>query len=65
MANELIADRCAELATLIDRHTDGKGNGLHPTSIAPLEFARKSLTGTMLHGISTPMLAIGRCRIEG
>jgi hypothetical protein len=58
MANELIIDRCAELATLINRHTEGQGNGLHSTSIAPLEFARESLTGTMLHGVSTPMLAI-------
>ncbi|MGL4619353.1 MAG: AraC family transcriptional regulator [Chroococcidiopsis sp.] len=58
MTDELIADRCRELAALIDRHTDGKGDGFHQTSIAPLGFARESLTGTMLHGVSTPMLAI-------
>ena len=58
MTDQAISDRCAELATLINRHTDGKGDGLHQTDIAPLEFARESLIGTMLHGVSTPMLAI-------
>jgi AraC-like DNA-binding protein len=58
MTDELIADRCRELAALVNRHTDGKGDGFHQTSIAPLGFARESLTGTMLHGVSTPMLAI-------
>jgi AraC-like DNA-binding protein len=58
MTEELIADRCRELAALINRHTDGKGDGFHQTSIAPLGFGRESLTGRMLHGVSTPMLAI-------
>jgi AraC-like DNA-binding protein len=58
MTDELIADRCRELAALVNRHTDGKGDGFHLTDIAPLAFARESLTGTMLHGVSTPMLAI-------
>ncbi|MEH2043610.1 AraC family transcriptional regulator [Nostoc sp.] len=58
MTDELIADRCRELAALVNRYTDGKGNGFHQTSIAPLGFNRESLTGTMLHGVSTPMLAI-------
>ena len=58
MTDELIVDRCRELATLVSRHTDGKGDGFHPTSIAPLAFGRESLTGRMLHGVSTPMLAI-------
>jgi hypothetical protein len=46
MTNELVADRCRELATLVNRHTNGKGDGFHPTNIAPLAFARESLTGT-------------------
>lgn len=58
MTDELIADRCRELAALFNRHTDGKGDGFHQTSIAPLGFSRESLTGAMLHGVSTPMLAI-------
>jgi AraC-like DNA-binding protein len=58
MTDELIADRCRELAALLNRHTDGKGDGFHQTSIAPLSFGRESLTGKMLHGVSTPMLAI-------
>lgn len=58
MTDELIVDRCRELAALINRHTNGKGDGFHQTSIAPLGFNRESLTGTMLHGVSTPMLAI-------
>lgn len=58
MTDRLIVDQCRELAALIDLHTDGKGDGFHQTSIAPLGFARESSTGTMLHGVSTPMLAI-------
>ena len=58
MTDEPIANRCRELAVLINRHTDGKEDGFHPTSIAPLGFGRESLTGRMLHGVSTPMLAI-------
>lgn len=58
MTDELIADQCRELAALVNRHTDGKGDGFQQTSIAPLGFSRESLTGTMLHGVSTPMLAI-------
>jgi len=58
MTDELIADQCRELAALINRHTDGKGDDFHQTSIAPLGFSRESLTGRMLHGVSTPMLAI-------
>lgn len=58
MTDGLIADQCRELTALINRHTDGKGDGFHPTSIAQLGFTRESLTGRMLHGVSTPMLAI-------
>ena len=58
MTDEVISNKCAELAAFINRYTAGKGDGLHPTDIATLEFARESITGTMLHGVSTPMLAI-------
>ncbi len=56
MTDERIADRCRELAALINHHTIG--DGFQQTSIAPLGFTRESLTGTMLHSVSTPMLAI-------
>ena len=58
MTNATITDRCAELATLITRHTDGKGNGFHNTVIDRLGFSRESAVGTVMHGISAPMLAI-------
>jgi AraC-like DNA-binding protein len=58
MTDLVSSDRCAELAALVKRHTNGKGDGFHQTNIAPLEFARESLTGKMLHGVSAPMLAI-------
>lgn len=58
MKNAIISDRCAELATLITRHTDGKGDGFHDTDIDRLGFGRESTVGAGMHGISAPMLAI-------
>jgi AraC-like DNA-binding protein len=57
-----IVDRCQELATLVTRHTDGKGDGFHKTAINKLEFQRKSAvsssTCTPLSGITEPIFAI-------
>lgn len=53
-----IANQCRELATLITRHTDGKGDGFHKTGIDKLAFARESSVSASLHGVSEPMLAI-------
>ncbi|WP_310416286.1 AraC family transcriptional regulator, partial [Chamaesiphon sp. OTE_8_metabat_110] len=53
-----ISERCLELATLVTRHTDGKGNGFHQTGIDRLEFQRESAAPVCLHGVSTPILAI-------
>lgn len=57
-----IVDRCQELATLVTRHTDGKGDGFHKTAIDKLEFQRKSTvsnsTCTPLFGITEPIFAI-------
>jgi AraC-like DNA-binding protein len=57
-----IVDRCQELATLVTRHTDGKGDGFHKTGIDKLEFQRKSTvsnsTYTPLFGITEPIFAI-------
>jgi AraC-like DNA-binding protein len=58
MTEATITDRCAELATLIARHTDGKGDGFHETAIGRLGFGRESAIGAAMHGISNPMLAI-------
>ena len=53
-----IASQCQELATLITRHTDGKGDGFHQTKIDKLQFARESCVGSTLAAVGTPMLAI-------
>ncbi|MFM2304201.1 MAG: hypothetical protein RLZZ135_1611 [Cyanobacteriota bacterium] len=43
-----IANQCQELATLITRHTEDRGNGLHPSGIDKLEFGRESNVSTSL-----------------
>ncbi len=53
-----IANQCNELAALITRHTDGKGDGFHQTTIEQLEFQRESSVLTTLHGVYEPILAI-------
>ena len=53
-----VAKQCQELAALITRHTDGKGDGFHPTAIAQLEFQRESSVATVLRGICDPTFAI-------
>ncbi|MEH2418565.1 AraC family transcriptional regulator [Nostoc sp.] len=53
-----IADQCQELAALVTRHTDGKGNGFHKTAIEQLEFQRESSVSTTLQGVCEPILAI-------
>lgn len=59
---QAIANQCQELATLVTRHTDGKGDGFHETEIDKLEFQRKSAvsnsTCTPLCGITEPIFAI-------
>ena len=52
-----IASRCAELATRVARDTDGRGNGIHSTAIAQLEFMRDD-TSTMICSVYEPALAI-------
>lgn len=53
-----IAKQCQELAALITRHTDGKGDGFHQTAIAQLEFQRESSVSTVLRGVCDPTFAI-------
>lgn len=51
-------DACQELAELVTRHTDGKGNGIHATAIAQLEFMRESTAPTALRAVYEPTLCI-------
>jgi AraC-like DNA-binding protein len=53
-----IAHQCQELAALVTRHTDGKGDGFHKTAIEQLEFQRESSVFTTLQGVCEPILAI-------
>jgi AraC-like DNA-binding protein len=57
-----IVDRCQELATLVTRHTDGKGDGFYQTAIDPLAFQRESTVFTSsftpLCGVTEPIFAI-------
>lgn len=56
--HEAAIDRCKELAALVDRYTDGKGNGAHATAIDPLVFMRECDPSTAMHVVSEPLLAI-------
>ncbi|MGD1941024.1 MAG: AraC family transcriptional regulator N-terminal domain-containing protein [Leptolyngbyaceae cyanobacterium] len=52
-----IASRCAELAKRIARHTEGKGNGSHPTAIAQLDLIRDDAS-TNICSVYEPALAV-------
>ncbi|MEO0431337.1 MAG: AraC family transcriptional regulator [Cyanobacteria bacterium J06656_5] len=54
---DAIASHCTELAARAARHTDDKGNGVHPTEIAQLEFIRDDASSTVC-SIYEPALAI-------
>lgn len=58
ISREAAICKCTELAMLVDRHTDSKGDGLHATAINPLRFLRESDTSRAMRGISQPILAI-------
>ncbi len=49
---------CQELATLVIRHTNGKGNGIHSTAIEQFEFMRESTAPTALCAVYEPTLCI-------
>ncbi|MEP0873453.1 AraC family transcriptional regulator [Trichocoleus desertorum AS-A10] len=49
---------CQELATLVIRHTHGKGNGIHSTAIEQLELMRESAAPTALRAVYEPTLCI-------
>jgi AraC-like DNA-binding protein len=58
MKLEPIDIQCQELAALVNRHTEVKGDGFHLTDINGLIFARESSVNRTLAGVSSPMLAI-------
>ena len=58
LKRETTIDACQELARLVTRHTDGKGNGIHSTAIAQLEFMRESTAPTALRAVYEPTLCI-------
>jgi AraC-like DNA-binding protein len=58
LSHEAAIRKCIELAALVDRHTDSKGNGLHATAIESLSFLRESDTSRAMRGVSKPILAI-------
>ena len=53
-----VVNDCKELAALLARHTDGKGNGIHKTDINKLEFMRESSASTAICSVYEPVLAI-------
>jgi AraC-like DNA-binding protein len=55
---QAIVNQCEELATMVARHTDGKGNGFHTTGIDRLEFQRQESAPSALHGVADPIFAI-------
>ncbi|MGB7415664.1 MAG: AraC family transcriptional regulator [Thermosynechococcaceae cyanobacterium] len=50
--------KCSELAALVTRHTDGRGDGIHTTAIAQLDFMRESEAFTTFRGVCEPMLVL-------
>ena len=54
--SDVIANQCQELATLVMRHTEG--NGVHPTAINRLSFARSDVMSTATYSVDEPCLTI-------
>ena len=58
IGHKTTVSKCQQIATLVSKRTNGKGNGTHATAIAPLEFMRQSATFTAMRDVSEPTLAI-------
>ena len=56
--SETTISKCQQIAALITKHTNGKGNGVHTTEIGKLEFIRQSDTLIAMRDVSEPTLAI-------
>ena len=50
--------KCQQIAALVSKRTDNKGDGIHPTAIASLELMRQSATFSSVRDVSKPVLAI-------
>jgi len=57
LSHRTTISKCSELAALVARHTDGKGDGMHTTAINQLDLMRES-TAKTLQGVCEPTLAI-------
>lgn len=57
-SREAAIDKCEELAALVARHTNGKGNGAHATAIDSLAFVQECNPATAMHGVTEPLLAL-------
>lgn len=57
-SHETAINRCEELAAFVAQHTDGKGNGVHPTAIDSLCFTRACNPSAAIPGVSEPLLAL-------
>lgn len=55
---DAVVNNCKELAALLTRHTDGKGNGAYKTDINQLEFMREYKADTAIQCVYEPILAI-------
>jgi AraC-like DNA-binding protein len=57
LSHKAAIDKCAELATLVERHTDSKKDGYHTTAIESLVFVQCN-TSTTIQEVSEPLLGI-------
>jgi AraC-like DNA-binding protein len=58
LSHDTAIHACQKLAALVTQHTDGKGDGAHPTAISQLEFLRQSDAATTMQGVCEPILGI-------
>lgn len=58
MKRSTASNLCQELATLVTRHTNGRGNGIHSTAIEQLELMRESVAPVALRAVYEPTLCI-------
>ena len=55
---ETTISKCQQIAALITKYTEDKGDGIHATEIDKLEFIRQSDTLTAMRDVSEPTFAI-------